>query len=86
MDSWGVRLTWFDCNSRVNIGNLNSEFGQVSVISEGQAVRNSKAITNIGLLLKSNLGGASRGSAGLPNLFLYKWVVFFKRMIPYMIP
>ena len=69
------------------MGNLNSEFGHVSVISEGQAVRNSKAITNLGLLLKSNSGGALRGSAGLPNLFLYKWVVFFfKRMILYMLP
>ena len=54
------------------MSNLNSEFGHVSVISEGQAVRNSKAITNLGLLLKSNLGGALTGSAGLPNLFLYK--------------
>ena len=53
------------------MGNLNSEFGHVSVISEGQAVRNSKAITNLGLLLKSNSGGALTGSAGLPNLFLY---------------
>ena len=69
------------------MGNLNSEFGHVSVISEGQAVRNSKAITNLGLLVKSNSGGALRGSAGLPNLFLYKWVVFFfKRMILYMLP
>ena len=58
--------------------NLNSKFGHVSDISEGQAVRNSKAITNLGLLLKSNSGGALRGSAGLPNLFLYKWFFFLR--------
>ena len=48
------------------MGNLNSEFGHVSVISEGQAVRNSKAITNLGLQVDGPITGARGGGA-------YQW-------------
>ena len=55
------------------MGNLNSEFGHVSFISEGQAMRNSKAITNLGLLL-NELKLRLRSEEF--DLFLCKWVSF----------
>ena len=62
--------------SMVNIGNLNSEFGHVSVISEGQAMRNSKAIANLGLLLNEV---KLRLRFEEFDLFLCKWFFFVLR-------